>query len=81
MKHCFCCSHTDILQNDEIEKLGLERSAIYRRCRLEEIKLPLIEGNLRHVPMEEVRWLLVESPPMKLIGLSESSRGGRHGRG
>lgn len=62
MKHCFCCYHTDILQNDEIEKLGLERSAIYRRCRLEEIKLPLIEGNLRHVPMEEVPWLLVGSP-------------------
>ncbi|GJE85341.1 chromosome segregation protein SMC [Phanerochaete sordida] len=40
-------------KNDEIEKLGLERSAIYRRCRLEEIKLPLIQGNLKNVPMEE----------------------------
>ncbi|EKM57692.1 uncharacterized protein PHACADRAFT_206572 [Phanerochaete carnosa HHB-10118-sp] len=40
-------------KNDEIEKLGLERSSIYRRCRLEEIKLPLIEGNLKNVPMEE----------------------------
>ncbi|KAK7467271.1 Structural maintenance of chromosomes protein 1 [Stygiomarasmius scandens] len=39
--------------NDEIEKLALERSAIYRRCRLEEIKLPLLRGNLKNVPMEE----------------------------
>ncbi|KAF9457597.1 condensin complex subunit SMC1 [Collybia nuda] len=39
--------------NDEIEKLALERSAVYRKCRLEEIKLPLLEGNLRNVPMEE----------------------------
>ncbi|KAH9848926.1 cohesin complex subunit psm1 [Lenzites betulinus] len=39
--------------NDEIEKLGLERSAIYRKCRLDEIKLPLHAGNLKNVPMEE----------------------------
>ncbi|EIW51887.1 cohesin complex subunit psm1 [Trametes versicolor FP-101664 SS1] len=39
--------------NDEIEKLGLERSAIYRKCRLDEIKLPLLTGNLKNVPMEE----------------------------
>ena len=42
------------MQNDEIEKLGLERSAIYRKCRLDEIKLPLVAGNLKNVPMEEV---------------------------
>ncbi|KAG1764755.1 hypothetical protein EDD22DRAFT_845756 [Suillus occidentalis] len=30
------------LKNDEIEKLALERSATYRKCRLEDIKLPLI---------------------------------------
>ncbi|THH32095.1 hypothetical protein EUX98_g2090 [Antrodiella citrinella] len=40
-------------KNDEIEKLGLERSAIYRKCRLEEIKIPLVQGNLKNVPMEE----------------------------
>lgn len=50
---------TDVLfsffpQNDEIEKLALERSSLYRKCRLEEIKLPLLEGNLRNVPIEEV---------------------------
>jgi hypothetical protein len=45
-------------QNDEIEKLALERSSLYRKCRLEEIKLPLLEGNLRNVPIEEVTHLL-----------------------
>jgi structural maintenance of chromosome 1 len=51
-------SFSDVaLQNDEIEKLALERSALYRKCRLEEIQLPLLEGDLRHVPMEEVRCL------------------------
>ncbi|THU82274.1 condensin complex subunit SMC1 [Dendrothele bispora CBS 962.96] len=40
-------------RNDEIEKLALERSAIYRRCRLEEISLPLLRGSLKNVPMEE----------------------------
>ncbi|KAF9233408.1 hypothetical protein BU15DRAFT_90371 [Melanogaster broomeanus] len=39
--------------NDEIEKLALERSAMYRKCRLEDIKLPLLAGNLKNVPMEE----------------------------
>ena len=41
-------------KNDEIEKLASERSAIYRKCRLEEIQLPLLQGNLKNVPMEEV---------------------------
>ncbi|KAK7020211.1 Structural maintenance of chromosomes protein 1 [Paramarasmius palmivorus] len=40
-------------RNDEIEKLALERSSIYRKCRLEEIDLPLISGSLKNVPMEE----------------------------
>ncbi|KAJ3507775.1 hypothetical protein NLJ89_g6117 [Agrocybe chaxingu] len=39
--------------NDEIEKLAHERSALYRKCRLDEIRLPLLEGNLKNVPMEE----------------------------
>lgn len=47
------CSHP-LRQNDEIEKLGLERSAIYRKCRLDEVWLPLVKGNLKNVPMEEV---------------------------
>ncbi|ESK86076.1 cohesin complex subunit psm1 [Moniliophthora roreri MCA 2997] len=40
-------------RNDEIEKLALERSSIYRKCRLEEIELPLLSGSLKNVPMEE----------------------------
>ena len=42
------------VQNDEIEKLALDRSSIYRKCQLDEIPLPLLEGNLKSVPMEEV---------------------------
>ncbi|KAI0274052.1 condensin complex subunit SMC1 [Russula aff. rugulosa BPL654] len=41
------------LRNDQIERLGIERSGLYRKCRLEEIKLPLVAGNLKNVPMEE----------------------------
>ncbi|KAL5505056.1 SMC1_3 [Sanghuangporus vaninii] len=40
-------------KNDEIEKLALERSSIYRKCRLEEIKLALGPGSLKNVPIEE----------------------------
>ncbi|KAF8869575.1 cohesin complex subunit psm1 [Gymnopilus junonius] len=40
--------------NDEIEKLALERSALYRKCRLEEIKLPLLEGDLKNNLREEM---------------------------
>lgn len=41
-------------QNDEIEKLGSERFLIYRKCKLEEIDLPLEAGDLNDVPLEEV---------------------------
>ena len=44
-----------MVQNDEIEKFALERSAIYRKCKLDGVQLPLVAGNLRDVPMEEVR--------------------------
>lgn len=40
--------------NDQIEKLASERLAIYKRCKLEEIDLPLKKGNLDAVPLEEV---------------------------
>lgn len=42
--------------NDEIERLASERSGIYRRCRLEEIDLPLEKGDLNKVPLEEVSY-------------------------
>jgi len=41
--------------NDEIEKSGSSRTAIYRKCRMDEIDLPLEEGDLSSVPIEEVR--------------------------
>lgn len=43
------------VQNDEIERLSSERFAVYRRCKLEEIDLPLSEGSLEDIPIEEVR--------------------------
>ncbi len=69
----FLLAYSCLFKNDEIEKSGLERSAIYRKCRLEEIKLPLIEGQLKNVPMEEV---CIRLPPslFKLTSRSEPSR-------
>jgi structural maintenance of chromosome 1 len=43
------------LQNDDIEKLGVSRSSIYRKCHLESIALPLLKGNLNIVLTEEVK--------------------------
>lgn len=40
--------------NTEIEKSSSDRHAIYRRCRLEEIDLPIVSGRLDRVPIEEV---------------------------
>ncbi|WVQ78324.1 hypothetical protein IAT38_000409 [Cryptococcus sp. DSM 104549] len=39
--------------NDEIVKSASDRHAIYRKCRLEEIQLPLVQGRLDKVPIEE----------------------------
>lgn len=43
-----------LCQNDDIEKSASERFAIYRRCKLEEIRLPLVSGSVDDVPLEEV---------------------------
>jgi structural maintenance of chromosome 1 len=40
--------------NDSIEKLASERLTIYKRCKLEEIDLPLKKGSLDSVPLDEV---------------------------
>lgn len=48
------CTGADISQNDDIEKLASTRASIYRKCRLENIDLPLIAGSLSSVPMEDV---------------------------
>ncbi|BGP39995.1 Structural maintenance of chromosomes protein 1 [Rhodotorula kratochvilovae] len=39
--------------NDEIERLSSERFTLYRRCKLEEIDLPLNKGKLDDIPIEE----------------------------
>ncbi|KAM6504164.1 hypothetical protein JOM56_001107 [Amanita muscaria] len=40
--------------NSQVYKtIALQRSSIYRKCRVEELKLPLLQGNLNNVPMEE----------------------------
>lgn len=39
--------------NDEIERSASDRHAIYRRCRLEDIDLPLNAGNLNKVPIDD----------------------------
>ncbi|KAL7424073.1 Structural maintenance of chromosomes protein 1 [Cryptotrichosporon argae] len=39
--------------NAEILRAASDRHAIYRRCRLEEIELPLVSGSLDRVPLEE----------------------------
>ncbi|TFK73385.1 condensin complex subunit SMC1 [Pluteus cervinus] len=57
--------------NDEIVKLGLERSTTYRKCRLEEINLPLLAGVLRNVPMEEN---LREEVAMDIDGEEDGTR-------
>ncbi|ORX39922.1 putative cohesin complex subunit and chromosome segregation protein [Kockovaella imperatae] len=38
--------------NDEISKSASDRHAIYKRCRLENIELPLVRGRLDKVPLD-----------------------------
>lgn len=40
-------------RNDEIEKAAVERSGIYRKCKMDKVDLPLLKGDLKDVPMEE----------------------------
>ncbi|KTW31066.1 cohesin subunit SMC1 [Pneumocystis jirovecii RU7] len=37
----------------EIERISSERYAIFKRCKLEEINIPLISGNLNDIPIDE----------------------------
>ncbi|KPV75520.1 uncharacterized protein RHOBADRAFT_53491 [Rhodotorula graminis WP1] len=41
--------------NDDIERLSSERFTLYRRCKLEEIDLPLSKGRLDDIPIEETQ--------------------------
>jgi len=47
-------SDTVPAQNDEIRRQSSERFTIYRRCKVEDIELPLSTGSLAQVPLEEV---------------------------
>jgi predicted nuclease with TOPRIM domain len=40
-------------KESDLEKLGMERIAILRRCRLEETPLPFVRGSLEDIPMED----------------------------
>ncbi|QSL64516.1 hypothetical protein MERGE_001817 [Pneumocystis wakefieldiae] len=37
----------------EIERISFERYTIFKRCKLEEINIPLISGNLNDIPIDE----------------------------
>jgi structural maintenance of chromosome 1 len=39
--------------NDDIERSSSDRHAIYRKCRLDGIDLPLVSGSLARVPIED----------------------------
>ena len=71
-------------QNDEIEKLSSERFAIYRRCKLEEIELPLEKGSLDTISID-VSFRSFLFPSLALIstpaGCSCSDSDGRRRRG
>lgn len=55
--------------NDEIEQSASNRHAIYRRCRLEEIALPLSKGDLNKVPLDEVCNLSVRSLTVLIVDI------------
>ncbi|ORY92961.1 condensin complex subunit SMC1 [Leucosporidium creatinivorum] len=57
--------------NDEIERLSSERFAVYRRCKLEEIDLPLLEGSLDKVPIDEA---LPPAAPMDVDGEEDETQ-------
>ena len=49
------------LQNDTLERLMNERFAIYRRCKMDQIELPLLEGDLSQISMDEVSAFSLET--------------------
>ncbi|BGP07989.1 Structural maintenance of chromosomes protein 1 [Rhodotorula toruloides] len=57
--------------NDEIERLSSERFSIYRRCKLEEIDLPLSKGKLDDIPIEEAA---APAAPMDIDGPEEGTQ-------
>ena len=42
------------VQNDTIAKLGSERASIYRRCKIEDLDVPLEQGSLADVSLQDL---------------------------
>ncbi|GAA5943343.1 cohesin subunit SMC1 [Sporobolomyces koalae] len=57
--------------NDEIERLASERFAIYRRCKMDEIDLPLVKGSLDDIPIEEAA---APAAPMDVDGPEDETQ-------
>ncbi|KAK4047981.1 Structural maintenance of chromosomes protein 1 [Microbotryomycetes sp. JL201] len=57
--------------NDEIERLNAERYTVYRRCKLEEIDLPLLQGSLERVPIDEA---MPPAAPMDVDGNEDETQ-------
>ncbi|GAA6027216.1 hypothetical protein JCM8097_002493 [Rhodosporidiobolus ruineniae] len=57
--------------NDEIERLASDRFALYRRCKLEGIDLPLEQGSLDDIPIEEAA---AQQAPMDVDGPEEGTQ-------
>ncbi|GAA6061274.1 hypothetical protein JCM10212_004680 [Sporobolomyces blumeae] len=57
--------------NDEIERLSSERFALYRRCKMEEIDVPLLKGSLDQIPIEEAA---APHAPMDVDGPEEGTQ-------
>lgn len=41
-------------QNDDLTTIGADRFALYRRCRVEDIEIPTVRGDISDVPLQEV---------------------------
>lgn len=80
-------------RNGEIEQLDDERTALYRKCRLDAIELPLLGGDVGGVPLEEselpepdedsaraVRDYGIEPDFSRLTDSDRSDRGSAKGR-
>ena len=62
-----------ISMESQLDKLFAERLSIFRRCKLEEIELPVVEGSLEDIISDETS-ATQESMDMDSTGVSGSSR-------
>ncbi|RKP09750.1 cohesin complex subunit psm1 [Thamnocephalis sphaerospora] len=66
-------------KQSDLEKLGSERISTLRRCRLDEIQVPLVRGSLEDVPMEDAE--AGENFGMEEMEVDEPSEHGLGGQG